>query len=139
MLILVGLRPKLIFEFEGFGFVCVMMVEEHVCDQYAYVIDIKLIVLCVDFDCIDEVDFLFLWFQLCWVTILGDDLGESMNNDVINVINEKELSTDFDFMMLQIVIEAGQRKSSCIEIKLSKGEELRIIGMILSDIVDKGK
>ena len=27
----------------------------------------------------------------------------------------------------------------CIGIKLIKGEELRIIGMILSDIVDKGK
>ena len=41
-------------------------------------------------------------------------------------------------MMFRIVFEAGNRKSSCIEIKLINEEELGLIGMILSDIVDKG-
>ena len=43
----------------GFGSVCIMMVEENVCDQYVYVIDIRLIVCVMIFECIDEVDFFF--------------------------------------------------------------------------------
>ena len=52
MPILVGFKLKLIFEFEGFGCVCVMMIKKNVSDQYVYVIDIMI------FDCIDEVMFM---------------------------------------------------------------------------------
>ena len=98
--ILVGFKLKLIFEFEGFGCVCVMMIKKNVSDQYVYVIDIMI------FDCIDEVMFmwLILWFLIVLVKlisfslvlvvhiiILGDDFDESMKNSVIIVINKQEI------------------------------------------------